>query len=50
MNMRAVAELLPSLYFMTAIVIVLDCGHRHLRPAAMQLQIGQQFPCCFCDD
>lgn len=47
---QPVAEILPSAHWDTAIVIVLDCGHRHVRPATWTVHIGAAFDCCFCDD
>ncbi len=47
---RLVADLLPSAHWKNATVIVLDCGHRHVRPNGLVKTIGEAFDCCFCDD
>jgi hypothetical protein len=46
---RRVSEVLPSYYWPNnAIVIVLECQHRHIRPVTWK--VGESFDCCFCDD
>ena len=47
---QPVAEVLPSLYWDNARVIVLVCGHRHVRPASIAPAVGERFPCYACDD
>ena len=44
-----VVEILPSYYFSAAVVIVLSCGHRHVRAVGWPARIGDLFACCFCD-
>jgi hypothetical protein len=46
---KVITEVLPSAHWL-AMVIVLECGHRHVRPASWPLWVGDQFDCCFCDD
>ncbi len=46
---RRVSEVLPSYYWPNnAIVIILECDHRHVRPA--NWKVTDEFDCCFCDD
>jgi hypothetical protein len=47
---RPVTEVLPSAWWASARVIVLECGHRHVRPESIAPQPGGTFPCYFCDD
>ncbi len=45
-----VRETLPSYYWpQNAIVIVTECGHRHVRPITMRPDVGAAFHCPFCD-
>lgn len=51
-----VDQVLPSLYWPgNAIVIILECGHRHIRPKDWRVDghpvgPGDPFDCCFCED
>lgn len=48
---RRVSEVLQSYYWpQNAIIIVLECDHRHIRPANWKVSGGDDFDCCFCDD
>lgn len=49
MNSKIV-ELLPSAWWKTAVVIVLACGHRHVRPNSQTFIIDEDFDCCYCND
>ncbi len=45
-----VRDVLPSYYWpQNAVVIVTDCGHRHIRPITMRPEIGAVFSCPFCE-
>lgn len=45
-----IVDILPS-YWYNAIVIVTSCGHRHIRPRSMyiDLKIGDEWK-CYCED
>lgn len=45
-----IVDLQPSLWFRNARVIILNCGHRHVRPRSMGVKLGQEFVCCFCEE
>lgn len=47
---QAIADIRPSAHWVTAIVLILACGHRHVRPVSWPAKIGDLFDCCFCDD
>jgi hypothetical protein len=48
---RAISEVLPSYYFAPyAMVLVTECGHRHVRPTAMAHKVGDMLACPFCED
>lgn len=40
----------PSANWYAAVVIVLECGHRHVRPRLPPgvVAVGDDFACCFC--
>ncbi len=44
---RVVVDVLPSAYWASARVIVLECGHRHVRPIGCGAK-GEMFPCYAC--
>jgi len=47
--MMLVADVLPSANWpRVAVVIVLACGHRHVRPHRYAPAVGEPFACCFC--
>jgi len=45
-----VAQVLNSSYWDNARVIVLACGHRHVRPVSVVPAVGDAYPCYACDD
>ena len=45
---RVVVDVLPSAYWVTARVIVLECGHRHVRPLVIAPALGEMFECYAC--
>ena len=45
-----VREILPSLWFPSAVVILTDCGHSHLRPNDGSVRVGQVWDCLLCRD
>ena len=48
---RPILMVLPSAWFATAHVIVLDrCHHRHVRPITQGHKVGDMFDCCYCGD
>jgi hypothetical protein len=48
---RKILERLPSYWWPGfAVVFVLECGHRHVRPVNWRADVGDSFRCCFCDD
>lgn len=49
-RLSVVADVLPSSWWRNAEVIVLACGHRHIRPKGYAPPKGEQFQCCFCED
>lgn len=48
--LRIVVDVLHSAWWRNAEVIVLDCGHRHVRPRGYSPPKGESLPCCFCED
>lgn len=47
---RLITEVLPSYYFPSAIIIITDCPHRHVRPKTWRAIPGEVFNCPMCDD
>lgn len=48
-NQRRIMQVLPSAHWpQNAVVLVTDCGHRHVRPRGFV--VGSVIHCPFCDD
>ncbi len=46
---KKITGLSKSYYFTNAIVIITDCGHKHIRPKSWIVKIGDDFYCPICD-
>ena len=47
--LRIIQDVFEAALSQHAVVLVLDCGHRHVRPLSMNLFAGGNFSCCFCE-
>lgn len=47
LSQSIVINVLPSMWWSTAAVIVTSCGHSHIRPRTIAPRVGDEFDCPF---